>query len=66
MYNALKTNHGPGMRGVPLHSVLRPVFFLVYINYMVLSDLESETSLSADDANILKIIRTNTDVEALH
>ena len=50
--------------GVPQGSVLAPVMFAIYINDIA-EDLESYTSLFADDAKILKRVKKREDCDLL-
>ena len=50
--------------GVPQGSVLAPVMFLVYVNYMT-EEVYSYMSLFADDAKLLRKIESKEDCDNL-
>lgn len=54
----------PVKSGVPQGSVVGPILFIIYINDLV-NNLESPSSLFADDAKIYRTIKTQEDTEAL-
>ena len=52
------------LTGVPLGSVLGPILFLIYINYLE-DDISSKVLKFADDAKVFRKVTNDTDKQSL-
>ena len=55
----------PVLSGVPQGTVLGPLLFLAYINYIPVTATSSETKLFADDSLLYRTINNQTDSDLL-